>query len=80
MVKEGNSTVTTEVASAPPVKGYDHLLKYIIVGDSGCGKSALLRRYCDDSFTESYIGTIGVDFSVKTIDLPSGQSVKLQVK
>ena len=40
----------------------DYLFKYVIVGNSAVGKSALLKRYSDDSFNESYMTTIGVDF------------------
>ena len=34
---------------------------------SGVGKSCLLLRFADDTYTESYISTIGVDFKIKTI-------------
>lgn len=44
------------------VKDYDHLFKLVLIGDSGVGKSCILLRFADDSFTESYITTIGVDF------------------
>ena len=34
----------------------------MIIGDTGVGKSCILLRFADDSFGDSYISTIGVDF------------------
>ena len=48
---------------------YDHLLKILLIGDSGVGKSSLLNRFCDDSFTEKQLTTIGVDFKVKYVEV-----------
>ncbi|KAK9760953.1 GTP-binding protein, partial [Basidiobolus ranarum] len=57
---------------------YDHLIKLLLIGDSGVGKSCLLLRFCDDSFTPSFITTIGIDFKIRTIDL-DGKRIKLQI-
>jgi len=57
---------------------YDFLIKLLLIGDSGVGKSCLLLRFSDDSFTPSFITTIGIDFKIKTIDL-DGKRIKLQI-
>ena len=44
----------------------------------GVGKSCLLLRYSDDSFTSSFITTIGIDFKIKSI-LINESKVKLQI-
>ncbi|XP_059622141.1 ras-related protein Rab-35 [Phlebotomus argentipes] len=59
-------------------RDYDHLFKLLIIGDSGVGKSSLLIRFSDNTFTGSYITTIGVDFKIRTVVI-NGQRVKLQI-
>lgn len=59
-------------------KSYDALLKVLLVGDSGAGKSALVKRFTTDSFSNNYCSTIGVDFACKTLQF-GNQIVKLQV-
>ena len=57
---------------------YDYLFKLLVIGDSGVGKSCLLLRYVDDTYVDSYLSTIGVDFKISTIEL-DGKVVKLQI-
>ncbi|PPR81023.1 hypothetical protein GOBAR_AA39689 [Gossypium barbadense] len=58
--------------AAPPARAradYDYLIKLLLIGDSGVGKSCLLLRFSDGSFTTSFITTIGIDFKIRTIEL-----------
>lgn len=38
---------------------YDKLLKLLIIGESAVGKTCLLLRYTEDSFTNNHLTTIG---------------------
>lgn len=38
---------------------YDYLVKIKMVGDSAVGKSSIVMRFCDDSFTDNTMPTIG---------------------
>ena len=54
------------------------LQKLIILGNSGVGKTSLMRRYVDQVFSSQFKTTIGADFSTK--DVPVGDDmVTLQI-
>ena len=57
---------------------HDYFFKILLIGDSGVGKSCLLLRFADDSWTDSHISTIGVDFKIKTLNC-DGKIIKLQI-
>ncbi len=51
--------------------------KVLIVGDSGVGKSSILLRYVDDTFSETPV-TIGMDHKERELEV-DGQRAKLIV-
>ncbi|KAM9410336.1 ras-related protein Rab-8B [Pholidichthys leucotaenia] len=59
-------------------KTYDYLLKLLLIGDSGVGKTCLLFRFSEDAFNTTFISTIGIDFKIRTIEL-DGKKIKLQI-
>lgn len=38
---------------------YDYLIKLLLIGNSGVGKSCLLMRFADETWTPTFIATIG---------------------
>lgn len=54
------------------------MVKLIIIGDSGVGKTNILTRFCDDIFKDTHIATIGVDFSNRTLQIDD-KRIKMQV-
>ena len=54
------------------------MAKVIIIGDSGIGKTVLITRFCESTFKESYVATIGVDFKIKTMNV-GNRRYKLQI-
>jgi len=64
-----------QVPASPMV---DYLFKIVLIGDAGCGKTSLMKRFVDDIFHCDTLTTIGVDFSIKTLTI-DGATVKLQI-
>jgi len=57
---------------------YSYLFKYIIIGDTGVGKSCLLLQFIDNRFRQKHEVTIGVEFGARMINV-DGKNVKLQI-
>merc|ERR1711981_408387 len=57
---------------------YSYLFKYIIIGDTGVGKSCLLLQFTDRRFQPVHDLTIGVEFGARMITI-DGKQIKLQI-
>ena len=57
---------------------FDYFFKLLIIGEATVGKTCLLLRYADDSFTQNHITTIGIDFKTKFINI-NNSVIKLQI-
>lgn len=61
-----------------PPKPADFKLQIIIIGSRGVGKTSLMERFTDDTFSEACKSTVGVDFKIKTVEL-RGKKIRLQI-
>ena len=59
------ATTTTTTTLNPEIPKY----KLIFLGDQSVGKSCILNRFMNDTFTEDYQATIGLDFQSKNIQI-----------
>jgi len=57
---------------------YAYLFKYIIIGDTGVGKSCLLLQFTDKRFQPMHDLTIGVEFGARMCTIDNRQ-IKLQI-
>lgn len=55
-----------------------YLFKIILIGNSGVGKTCLMKRYTDETYNFTQTSTIGVDFKIKTVEV-DGDKAKLQI-
>uniref|UniRef100_A0A8C4MBU3 RAB43, member RAS onco family n=1 Tax=Equus asinus TaxID=9793 RepID=A0A8C4MBU3_EQUAS len=61
-----------------PDEQYDFLFKLVLVGDASVGKTCVVQRFKTGAFSERQGSTIGVDFTMKTLEI-QGKRVKLQI-
>ena len=57
---------------------FEYIFKYIIIGDSGVGKSCILLQFAQNEFDHNKENTVGVEFGNKVVSV-SGTKVKLQI-
>lgn len=55
---------------------YENVFKLLLIGDSGVGKSSIMMRFTDDTFSSDIGTTIGVDFKVKYINVNQNNKMK----
>ena len=53
-------------------------IKLILLGDSGVGKSSIIKRYMEDSFEDNITSTLGSSFLEKIVNV-KGKKVKIEV-
>ena len=54
------------------------MLKVIVLGDSGVGKTSLIHRFCNNEFRQTHKATVGADFFARDIQIRS-RSVRLAI-
>jgi Ras-related protein Rab-2A len=67
-----------EVIGDKALTTQDHLFKLIIIGDTGVGKSCLMKRVMDNEFKQEHQVTIGVEFGSFGFKI-NNQVIKLQI-
>lgn len=59
------------------MQAVDLQIKLLTIGDSSVGKTCLLHRYTNKSFSGSSIPTVGIDFKIMNITI-DGKRIKMQ--
>lgn len=76
--KKKRAAVSTSSPSSmgaePPLRRF----KFLLLGDSGVGKTSLILRWTMDTFSASTTGTVGVDFKAKKVCV-DGDHFQIQV-
>ena len=57
---------------------YDFIMKLILVGDSGVGKTNILSKYLKNDFDPDSKATVGVEFGTKNIEIDN-KRIKVQI-
>jgi GTPase SAR1 family protein len=49
------------------------LIKFLVLGNSGVGKTSCLCQYMDHTYNPHFISTVGIDFREKVVEFVQGQ-------
>ena len=55
------------------------IVNLITLGDADVGKTSLITRYINNSFSHNYIDTLGIDTQTKKIKLKNGKKIQLVI-
>lgn len=66
----------SSLLSVPNDETFDFLFKIVLIGDCGTGKTCVVQRFKTGHYEDRHGNTIGVDFSMKTINV-DGKKVKV---
>jgi len=67
------------LAPAPAAHHRTVQMKVLVVGDTKCGKTSIIQRYCYDKFEKDYTTTVGADFARKVIPWDENTTIRLQL-
>ena len=85
-----NSIVQTPISNSPEIIFSPYITpprrtrpnvvhKILIIGNAKCGKTSIIRRFVNNSFSGEYTTTIGADFVRKDFQLNEDKCVRLQL-
>jgi small GTP-binding protein len=63
----------------PTDSAMQRVIKIIVVGDMGTGKTSIIRKFVDGKFSEFYRPTIGIDFASKIVQWNDTTTVDVQL-
>jgi small GTP-binding protein len=60
---------------------FEQNIKLLLLGDSGVGKTSLMMRFTDQTFSSTFVSTVGIDFKYKVITIePYGSSKPVTIR
>ena len=59
-------------------ESYDYLVKILMIGESGVGKTCIIQRFNKNEFSLTHLSTIAIDFKMKIVNV-NGSRIKMQI-